>query len=750
MKRWFRNASVRKKLMVIILSTSSAVLVLTCAAFFAYELINFREATVRSVSTVGKIIAANSTAALAFDNQGDAREVLAALESEPNIVAASLYRQDGTLFSRYPETRALDAFPREPKAIGHHFDGGRLLLFQPVTLRNGERAGTLYVESDMSEMYDRFRGYGAVVLVVFGVASALSYLIAHALQRRISEPILALSETARKVSRTDDYSARAARRDGGELGHLTDSFNAMLARIQGQNRLLALSEKRHRLIFENSPLPMWVYDLETRCFLAVNAAASSSYGYSQEEFLAMKVEDIRLSDELPGRGEETATAPAERALPGPRMWQHRTKDGAIIVAEITSHDVTLDERPGRLVLANDVTARLQAETDLRESEARNRAILNSALSAVIVIGASGEVLEWNARAEAMFGWTRDEARGRDMASMIIPLQYRENHRRGLQRFLATGEGPVLNRLLSMSAVRRDGSEFPIELSISPLKTGETITFCGFVTDITDRKRAEAEIQQLNDELEKRIQQRTAQLEVANQELESFSYSVSHDLRAPLRHVQGYVAMLQRATEGILSEKARRHLKIINDASMEMGQLIDDLLEFSRMGRSEMRQGRVSLEELVQYAIDRSEMATRGRNIIWQIAPLPMVIGDGSMLRQVLVNLVGNAIKYTRKREPAKIEIGTAGEEDERVIVFVRDNGAGFDMNYAHKLFGVFQRLHRAEEFEGTGIGLATVRRVLSRHGGRVWAEGAVGSGATFFFTLKRADIEPASSSRSHS
>ena len=741
MKRWFKNLPVRQKLMVIILSTSSAVLVLTCAAFFAYELINFRETTVRSVASVAKITAANSTAALTFDNQGDAREVLAALESEPNIVAASLYLRDGRLFSRYPEDRAIETFPREPKEMGHHFDGGRLLLFEPVTPRNGDRVGTLYVESDMSGMYDRFRGYGAVVLVVFGVASGLSYLIAHALQRRISEPILALSETALKVSRTDDYSARAERRDGGELGHLTDSFNAMLARIEGQNRLLAVSEKRHRLIFEHSPVPMWVYDLETRRFLAVNAAASLSYGYSQEEFLAMTVEDIRVPNEQPRSFAASSGASAEQARRYSRMWQHRKKDGAIIVVEITSHDVALDERPGRLVLANDVTARLQAETDLWESEARNRAILNSALSAVIVISANGEVLEWNARAEAMFGWTRDEARGRDMASMIVPLQYREHHRRGLQRFLATGEGPALNRLLSMSAIRRDGSEFPIELSISPLKTGETVTFCGFVTDITERKRAEAEIRQLNDELEIRIQQRTAQLEAANKELESFSYSVSHDLRAPLRHVQGYVSMLQRATEGILPEKARRHLKIITDASTEMGQLIDDLLEFSRMGRSEMRQGRVSLEELVQASIEGLEMATRERNIIWQIAPLPMVIGDGSMLRQVLGNLISNAIKYTRKCEPAKIEIGVAGEEDGRVIVFVRDNGAGFDMNYAHKLFGVFQRLHRADEFEGTGIGLATVRRVLSRHGGRVWAEGAVGSGATFFFTLQRADLE---------
>jgi signal transduction histidine kinase len=235
-----------------------------------------------------------------------------------------------------------------------------------------------------------------------------------------------------------------------------------------------------------------------------------------------------------------------------------------------------------------------------------------------------------------------------------------------------------------------------------------------------------------------VQEKNDALQVANKELESFSYSVSHDLRAPLRHVQGYVSMLKTSMEGKLTEKPLRFLKVIDEASVQMGQLIDDLLDFSRMGRSEMRSTRVALESLIPECIQLLDDSMRGRNIIWKISPLPVVTGDPSMLRQVIANLISNAVKYSRHRDPAEIEIGTAGDEGGRAVVFIRDNGAGFDMSYADKLFGVFQRLHRADEFEGTGIGLAIVRRVISRHGGRVWAEAIPDKGATFYFTLQHA------------
>lgn len=256
----------------------------------------------------------------------------------------------------------------------------------------------------------------------------------------------------------------------------------------------------------------------------------------------------------------------------------------------------------------------------------------------------------------------------------------------------------------------------------------------------ERKRAEEEIRTLNRELESRVAERTAQLLAANKELESFSYSVSHDLRAPLRHIEGYVGMLERATNGSLSTEAQHCLETIVAASVEMGQLIDGLLAFSRMGVGPMNEVRVDFAALLGEVVRRMQVATPGRRIAWEIAPLPEIVGDPSMLRQVLANLVDNAVKYSKNRERSVIEVGVAGDEKGRSVFFVRDNGAGFDMRQYHKLFGVFHRLHRAEEFEGTGIGLATVRRIIERHGGRTWAEGAVDAGATFYFTLQPAHV----------
>jgi signal transduction histidine kinase len=274
-----------------------------------------------------------------------------------------------------------------------------------------------------------------------------------------------------------------------------------------------------------------------------------------------------------------------------------------------------------------------------------------------------------------------------------------------------------------------------------INTGIGLLAIGLTTLLAvQQKTAEAalskqasEIRDLNGELAKRARE----LETSNNELESFAYSVSHDLRAPLRHVDAYSELLQKQAYSSLDDKSRRYIKTILESSKRMGNLIDDLLAFSRIGRAETKKTLVSFDQLVKDAVAEIEQDTEERHIAWKINPLPVCYGDRSMLRLVIANLLSNAVKFTRMRDKAEIEVGCVDRENE-VEVFVRDNGAGFDMQYVDKLFGVFQRLHLPEQFEGTGIGLATVRRIIHRHGGEVRAEGGVDQGATFFFSLPKA------------
>jgi PAS domain S-box-containing protein len=370
---------------------------------------------------------------------------------------------------------------------------------------------------------------------------------------------------------------------------------------------------------------------------------------------------------------------------------------------------------------------LKREVAIRTQQA---SLLDLTHDSIFVRDMNDVITFWNRGAEELYGWKAGEVVSKitthRLLQTIFPAPFDDLNAELLIRGRWEGE---------LEHTKADGSRVLVasRWSLRRNEQGEAVAILETNNNVTERNRREHEIRTLNEELGKRA----TELEAVNKELEAFAYSVSHDLRAPLRHMVGFTELLRKHAASLLDDKSRRYVTIILESAKRMGKLIDDLLAFSRIGRAETHKTMLSLQQLVQEAVAEAGQDTGGRNIVWRVGALPTCYGDRSMLRLALVNLLSNAVKFTRTRPQAEIEIACMDHQQDQVVVFIRDNGVGFDMKYVDKLFGVFQRLHTPEAFEGTGIGLATVQRIVHRNGGRVWAEGQVDKGATFFFSLSK-------------
>jgi len=485
---------------------------------------------------------------------------------------------------------------------------------------------------------------------------------------------------------------------------------------------LRRAEKQYRLLFDSNPIPVWVYDLETLAILDVNATAGSRYGYTREEFLRLKISDLRPEADLLKflKNISEANQPVQDSGP----WRHKKKSGEIIDVQIRSYPLNFAGKNARLVVATDITEQKKAEDALRDSEERFRLIVSNIKDyAIIVLNPEGQVISWNGGAQRIKGYSADEIMGQHF-SVFYPPEDVAVGKPTIELKSSREEGRFEDESWR---VRKDGSRFWANVVVTPLRD-DAGTLRGFVKitrDVTERRKAEQE-----------ILRRSLELEASNKELEAFSYSVSHDLRTPLRGIEGFSQALQEDYQQQLDDTAKDYLLRIRTATHRMGELIDDLLNLSRVTRAEMHKERIDLTKLATEVAQEFEVREPERTISFKIAQGLQAEGDSRLVRVALQNLLGNAWKFTSKRAQAEIEFGQQFSNGNRTY-FVRDNGAGFDQSYASRLFGAFQRLHAANEFPGTGIGLATVQRIVHRHGGSVWAEGFVNRGATIYFTLGR-------------
>lgn len=358
------------------------------------------------------------------------------------------------------------------------------------------------------------------------------------------------------------------------------------------------------------------------------------------------------------------------------------------------------------------------------------ALLDAAPDAIVIVNGDGRIELVNAQTQTLLGYTAVELAG-ESVEVLIPERFRAVHPRHRDDYYANPRTRPMGQGMELFALSKDGREIPVEISLSPLQTEDGLLVISAIRDVTQQKRAESRIQQLNETLA----QRARELENANKELESFSYSVSHDLRTPLRSIDGFSQALLEDYKDLLDDQGLEFLQRIRAATSRMGELIDDLLNLSRITRAEMRHEDVDLSQMARENAARLRQAGPEREVKFVIEDGLVAHADRRLLRVALENLMGNAWKFSSNEARATIEVGAMMDEAHELVFFVRDNGAGFNMEYADKLFGAFQRLHALSEFEGTGVGLATVQRIINRHGGKIWAEAEEGRGATFYFTL---------------
>jgi PAS domain S-box-containing protein len=804
-----RNISIQRKQMLIIMFTSGAALVVACVAFATFDILTFRKDMVGELSTHTQIIGNNSTAALDFNDPKGVQETLAALSADSYIRGAAVYTKDGQIFATYGRPNDAEHFSAPPvQAPGFRWTSRALLMFRPI-MRKGDVLGTVFVESDLRALYARLEKYALIALAVLCAAGLVAYVLSSRLQRLVSIPILSLVETARSVAREQNYSKRAVRQSGDELGILVDSFNEMLVQIQQRDgqlqkakdlleerveertrelqertqelhrevlhhkrteEALAISERLMVSLVETLPQNVLRKDLAGK-FTFVNSFFCGTVGKSKSEILGKTDFDLFPPD-LASKfhhDDERVIASGQQFETEEESQNFGGEKNYVQVIKTPLYDV--EHKPiGLQVIFWDVTARKQAEQALRAQEERTRSIIDKAFDSIVTTDVDARIIGWNRQAAATFGWAPDQILGRRLTETLVPLRRRGEHEADFERFRKTGEWRLQNQLFETTGVHQDSREIPIEVSISPIRVGNSYIFNAFIRDISERKQAEAELHAAQKELVD-ISRQAGMAEVAT--------SVLHNVGNVLNSINVTATLVDERVRKSRSSDLNRLLKLLGEHAGDLGtfftvdprgrkvpeflgHLAERLAAEQALVLAELASLRKNVEhvkdivamqqsyakisgvtetvevsELVEDTLrmNAAALARHEVRVVREYCPLPPITTDKHKVLQILINLVRNA-KYACDESERSDKCVTVRVSDGngRVKISVTDNGIGIQPENLTRIFNHGFTTRKA----GHGFGLHSGALAAKELGGVLTAQSdGPDKGATFTLELPK-------------
>ena len=739
-----KNISIKNKIVVIILIIAIFIMVSGFLVIGTWEFRKQKSNIISDLIINAKLISDNCIIPLSFSDNERALEVISNLNSISSFEQVSLFDSSGSLFVSFPETDRTNLSLFQTDSVSFFYSESSIIVSHPIYY-HGINYGTLILTTNTSTLHQYIYNYFKLAFLILIFLIIITFILANRMQRLISAPILLLKNNMKAITQSHDFSMELKKINNDEIGDLYDSFNDLIGEIgqRSHERDLAessliSSKQKLDLALIGGGIGIWDWDLKTDVTIwdermeIMFGLKKGTFGQDYKSFKSCLHPDDIL------KTEKALQKAIERNIPFDIVYRSLWKSGEI--RYISAKAIVTNDVVGKPIKMTGVCIDLsdlkKAETKLKISEKKFRDLFENLNEGFayheIITDNDGDAIDYtfldiNKTFTKLTGFKSSDVIGKRVTEVFPGI-----------------ENASPNWISRYGQVAKTGTEIIFEDYLEPLQkwflvhafSPENGKFATAFSDITESKRSEQDILKLNEELEYKVLERTKELENTNRELEAFSYSVSHDLIAPLRAINGFSKFLEEDFEPILGSEGKRLVQVIRNNVLNMDQLITDLLQLSRVSRNELSYTNVDMESLAHAVFEQIALPGEKDHFSFEVSHLPNAYVDPTSIKQVWSNLISNALKYSSATDTKRIVIDFQQNKN-NIVYFVKDSGVGFNPDYKHKLFGIFQRLHTVDEFEGTGVGLAIVQRIIHKHRGEVWAEGEVDNGATFYFSIPR-------------